>query len=33
VAGHVGLHVDVGDQFRLDLGNTASWGTSFHFYF
>lgn len=33
VAGHVGLHIDLGDRFGLDLGNTASWGTSFHFYF
>lgn len=33
VAGHVGLHVDLGDRFALDLGNTASWGTAFHFYF
>lgn len=33
VAGNVGLHVDLGDQFRLSLGNTASWGTAFHFYF
>lgn len=33
VAGHVGLHVDLGDQFKLSLGNTAGWGTAFHFYF
>ena len=33
VAGHIGLHVDLGDRFSLDLGNTAGWGTSFHFYF
>jgi len=33
VAGHVGLHVDLGDRFSLTLGNTASWGTAFHFYF
>jgi len=33
VGGHVGLRVDLGDRFELSLGETASWGSSFHFYF
>lgn len=34
VAGHVGLGIDVGgDVLDVSLGNTATWGTSFHFYF
>jgi hypothetical protein len=33
VGGHVGLSVDLGDQFKFSLGETASWGSSFHFYF
>lgn len=34
VAGHVGLGFDVGgDAVNISLGNTATWGTSFHFYF
>jgi hypothetical protein len=33
VSGHVGLHVDLGDRFSLNLGNVAGWGSAFHFYF
>jgi opacity protein-like surface antigen len=34
VGGQVGAHFDVGsDNFGFSLGNNASWGTAFHFYF
>lgn len=33
VAGHVGLHIGLDDPFTLSLGDTAGWGSSFHFYF
>lgn len=33
VGGHVGLSVDLGDQFKFSLGEASQWGSSFHFYF
>lgn len=33
VGGHVGLGLDLGDQFIFSLGNASHWGSSFHFYF
>ncbi len=33
VGGHVGLGIDLGDQFVFSLGDASHWGSSFHFYF
>jgi hypothetical protein len=33
VAGQVGLHINTGERFSLNIGDTQSWGTAFHFYF